>query len=136
MAKMYEITAPVRWAKLREDNMDVKYDQYVIDVKLDEEGLKTFQESGSRKQPKEDDGDLWVQISRKATNEVNPQWGGPPKVVLHEDGKDTVFTQNIGNESVCTVYFTTYPSRAGIGTRLEGVRIHELVEHEVAALPF
>lgn len=142
---MYSVKGKAKWAKVFEFNRDMgeyhkDYDgAYTIDVYLDEDQMKTVSKSGTQVKPKIDDEGIFVKFKRKHADFI-PALGGAPKVVDKDDQPwDTEVL--IGNGSEVEVFFTVYSTKKGNGTRLEGIRVLDLVEVEsegsgIAALPF
>ena len=100
-----------------------------LTLEMDEENLEVFQKSGSRKKVK--DGSK-VEFVRDPSREFGGKEDGYPLVVLGEDGREQ-YKGSIGNGSRVSVFFSVYDSKAGKGTRLEGVRILDLVEYDPEA---
>lgn len=128
----YYFTGQCRYAKLRENQLDPKYNKWAIDLNPDDESYQLFLDSGSRLKVKEDEeGNKWITFNRK--KEMVKRDGtvvefGPPAVAWR-DGEPDDFNGNIGNGSKVTVKVEVYDSAAGKGTRLEAVRVEELVEY-------
>lgn len=117
------------WAKVFEHNLD-NYDGTLsaqIEIELDKEQRDALKESGSRVTPKlQDDGTIRVRFKRKFDNPLFPNLGGLPNV-LDAEGKP--LNELIGNGSDVTVKVTVYDTKKGKGTRLESVRVDNLVEY-------
>jgi hypothetical protein len=132
---LYSVKGKARFAKLFERNKDNNVDfhgeggAYTIDVMLEKEELDKVTKSGSRLKPRLSDDGLSIKFKRKNINEAIPAFGGKPKVVDKDDQPwdDTV---SVGNDSEVEVWFTTYDTKMGKGTRLEAVKVLELVEWE------
>lgn len=134
---MHSVKGTGNWAKVFDFSRD-KGSFYedcdgacTIDVLLDQEELAKLAESGSRLKPKVTDEGISVKFKRKFVHPSIPALGGAPKVV---DAEDNVWDPevSIGNGSEVEVFFTVYDTKFGKGTRLEGVRILDLVEYERA----
>ena len=132
---MHSVKGIANWAKVFDFNRD-KGSFYedcdgacTIDVLLDQEELAKLAESGSRLKPKVTEDGISVKFKRKFKHPSIPALGGAPKVV---DSEDNVWDTevSIGNGSEAEVFFTVYDTKFGKGTRLEGVRITNLVEYE------
>ena len=139
-----KLTGTAEWAKVYEGNRDMNEafhgpdGAYTIDVILDKENMDALAASGSRLGPKAAEGGLKVKFKRLHTHASIPEFGGPPQVVNTEMAE---FTDTIGNGSTVEVAVTVYDTKMGKGTRLEGVRVIDLVEYEstgdsAPALPF
>ena len=144
--KYLNLKGKAMWARIFEDNRDMNGwegnaretdGQYTMNLLLDDEGLYELQRSGSQAADfakATDDGLHSVKFKRPhvKTNKSGDilEWaGGPPKVV-HADGKtkwDFEEDGAIGNGSEVEVRINVY--KAGrVGTRLEAIRIIDLVE--------
>lgn len=100
---------------------DTKFNEdgvYSFEFIPDNASLAKFKESGSRKKIGENGG---IRLSRNAVD-------GTPEVIF--EGKEWEADKMVGNGSHVTVVIDVYDSRMGKGTRLEGVRIDELVEFD------
>lgn len=126
-------------AKWTSQKLDTKYDIYTSDLYMDESSLAAYKKSGIRVKPKEDkDGETYYKFKR--SKELTKKDGtvvtlGPP-VFLNADG--SVYEGLIGNGSKVTEKISTYDTAAGVGHRLEAIRIDELVLYvgaSVAAVP-
>jgi hypothetical protein len=144
----YYITGTAQWAKVFAHNKDKNEDfhgpggAYVVDLVVDKEELDGFVATGARTTPKTTDNGMTIKFKRKHTNLGIPAFGGPPQVVDAE--KNAWDGTLIGNGSTLELAYTVYDSKTGKGSRLEGVRVIELVElppmegedSAVAKLPF
>ena len=141
MATTYHnVEGTFTWAQVTPGNEAVKFDfngmnpgdlcldqkETKITIEMDEENLAVFSASGSRKGIK--DGNK-VEFVRDPSKELGEDLLGYPMVVLGEEGRE-VYEGRIGNGSRGRVNFCVYDSKNGKGTRLEGVRVLELVEYE------
>lgn len=136
--KFYYFDGPVKWAKVQPQQLDRKYNKYSINVYLDDVNLERFKESGSQTEIKTDDDGTYVQFKRDNQKLIKGELVefGVPEVFLKDDqGKDKRFEGNIGNDSVVTVKVAIYDGAKGKGSRLESVRIDELVEYEPNKVP-
>lgn len=145
--QMISVIGTAKWAKLFDYNKDTNEafhgpgGGYTINVVLDKSELDKVKASGARLKPSITDDGVELKFRRKHSHPTIPEFGGPPKVVDAEDNPwDTEVT--IGNGSQVEVFFTVYDTSMGKGTRLEGVRVLDLVEYvsegagEKARLPF
>lgn len=141
----YNITGPVMWAKLRDDNRDQgeyapEGGQYVLELGVDEDDAKLFMSWSPLYKPKTYEGYdglsffkvKRLHFKRNKKGEVIEDWSGPPRVV-NSDGDE--FDQNIGNGSVCTVKINVNTLGTKTFVRLEAVRVEELVEYEDTGTP-
>jgi hypothetical protein len=134
-----------KWARVFEDNRDLygfegaakEYGgQYVIDVYPDKENLDKLKVAGSRLRPKLDvDGKMFVKFKRKHEGPFAAASGAPK--VTNEAGDVWSFEDDgpIGNGSEVEVSLVVYDTRMGKGTRLEGVKVLNLVEYKEASGP-
>jgi hypothetical protein len=121
-----------QWAKVFEHNKDVylEEERYAIDLVMNEEEAQKFKNTGSRLRPKvskNEDGEVQytVKFRRDVTHRI-PEFGGPPRVV---DVENKDITDLIGNGSKVTIKYCVYDTKMGKGTRLEAVRVDELVRY-------
>lgn len=150
--KMITLTGEARWAKVFEDNREMKgyEDAYVpyngmyeISLLLDDAELQKLRDSGSKLEGVEDEetGLREVKFKRKhevrnsKTNEIIEEFCGAP-VVKDADGNLWEHSEDepnyIGNGSTVEVAITVTPDRKRksiVYTRLEGLKVHELVEY-------
>ena len=121
-----------QWAKVFPHNKDKNEDfhgpggAYVLDLVVDKEELEKFTASGSRTSPRTTDEGVVIKCKRKHNHATIDAFGGPPQVV-DADGNDWDGTL-IGNGSEVEVALTVYDTKVGKGTRLEGVKVLNLVE--------
>jgi hypothetical protein len=143
--KFLTIKGTAKWARVFEDNRDLlgfegaakEYGgQYVIDVYPDKENLDKLKDAGSRLQPKlDEDGKMFIKFKRKHEGPF-PAASGAPKVI-NKGGDVWSFEDDgpIGNGSEVEVNLVVYDTRMGKGTRLEGVKVLNLVEYNEASGP-
>lgn len=131
-AENLQLTGKIMWA----NNLfapDKAFDEdgiYHVDFYPDDESKAKLLDAGTRlklKQSKDTGEEYWV--LRRNEKHVIPQFGGKPMVV-HPDGETEWTTDDplIGNGTKATVIVQVYDSKMGKGTRLEAVRIDDLVE--------
>lgn len=134
-SKTYYVEGELNWAKLFERNKDTNEDfhgeggAYTVDVKLEQDQLDILTESGCRLKPKIKDDGVFIKFKRKHTHPTIEALGGPPQIVDAE-GDDWNDEVSIGNGSKGTVAFEVYETKMGMGTRLTGVKVNDLVEYE------
>lgn len=119
------ITGPARWARLYESNKDTKYgDASNVEIQLDSAALTTLKNVGWRGKIKEDN---WAKFSRKHEQVYadGPRKMGVPKV--EKDGK--AFSEMIGNGSILSLSLEVYPSKFGVGSRIDKVSVLEHVPY-------
>lgn len=157
--KVVKVTGPVQWAKVFEENRDMSgWDgsaasewggTYTLDIILSPEEEKKLKQAGSARKIKDrKDSDIEVEgnkysFSRKHEGPFE-KVSGPPKVVK-ADGTAWDFDEDgyIGNESICELTLSVYPTKArdksgnviegkaGInGTRLDKVKVLKLETYE------
>ncbi len=139
---MFYFTGIAKWAKLFEP--DRKYKNYAIDIYLDKESLKRFRDSGLQSTLKKDDDGQFVTFRRATQKLIKDELVkfGPPEV-LGKDNKP--INDFVGNGSKVTIKVLAYDTQKGKGSRLEAVRVDDLVPFikeevvgadEIEGLPF
>ncbi len=117
-----------KWAKVRRP--DDTYNNYTIDLYMDEESMNAFIVSGLQLQPKEDEDGRFVRFRRPIEKMIKGEviHLGPPRVVdaNNEDLDDIA----IGNYSDVTIRVAVYDTRKGVGHTLEAVRVDNLIPFE------
>lgn len=119
------------WVKVFPHNKDKKEEfhgpggAYTLDLLVDKENFDKFAASGSRVRPKSTEEGPVLKLRRKHTHSIEAL-GGPPQVV--DKDKNEWDGTLIGNGSDVEVAVTVYDTKMGKGTRLEGVRVINLVE--------
>lgn len=129
------ISGPCKWAQVYPHNMDKEYEQWRIEVAPDDASLIALKASGSRLEGKiDEDGKLWFKFRRKTKAEFKRgeiEELKPPKIVeKNADGEYIPFDKPIGNGSEVTIKVSVYPSRKGVGTRLEAVCVDKHIPYE------
>lgn len=132
--QMINVTGLAKWVKLFDYNKDDNEafhgpgGGYTINVVLDKAELDKVKDSGARLKPTITDDGVELKFRRKHTHPSIPEFGGRPKVV---DAENNLWDDQItiGNGSQVEVWFTVYDTTMGKGTRLEGVRVLDLVEY-------
>ena len=125
------LTGKANWAKVLPHNRDKNEDfhgpggGYTLDLIVEKEELEKFKATGSRSSPKVTDEGIAIKLKRKHSHHIS-DFGGAPQVV-DADGNDWDGTL-IGNGSDVEVAITVYDTKMGKGTRLEGVKVINLVE--------
>jgi hypothetical protein len=110
-----------KWAKVYKP--DDKYHNYSINVALDKDSQKSFDQAGLRLRPKKDDQD-GIEYVRFRRGEPD----GPPHVV---DKNGEKLTNLIGNGSKVTIRVEVYDTKSyGKGHRLMAVRVDDLIVYE------
>lgn len=119
-----------KWCKVYKP--DEKYKKYSIELYPDATSWKTLEASGYKPKVKEDeDGQKFITLRRAADAvDYNKQPLGPPTVVS-ADGSPT--TDLIGNGSSVRVKLQVYSYDngfgKGVGSRLDGVQVLDLVKY-------
>lgn len=140
--KIVKYTGIVKWAKLFPKNVNkeiieadgtTKGPFASIDFSFDDPvDMKAFKAEKTKKEFKDDDnnGRSYVGFRRYVENNKYPALGGYPKVADKDNNKwpEDVL---IGNDSKATIWVQIYETKGGRkGTRLEAVRIEDLVPYE------
>ena len=126
------LTGKAKWAKVLPHNKDKDENfhgpggAYTLDLYLDKEEQDKFVATGTQSKPKVGEEGVFFKIKRKHTHPSIEAFGGPPQVV-DADGNDWDGTL-IGNDSTVEVAVTVYSTKMGNGTRLEGLKVIDLVE--------
>lgn len=123
----YIFRGKAKWAKLTKP--DPEFDNFKINVYLDDESKKLFKESGLRLEPKTDEDGEYVVFRRPNYKQFKKElvhFGAPE--VIDEQGER--MTALIGNGSDVAVKVVAYDSRNGKGHRLEAVKVLKLIPYE------
>lgn len=127
----YKLSGMCKWAKVRKP--DPEYNNYTINVYLDEPSLQKFRESGMTMTPKADEDGEYITFRRPVEKLMKGEvvkFSAPP--LFEADGK-TEFEGLIGNGSNVEIKVTVFDTKKGRGHRLEGVRVLKLVEYNLPA---
>lgn len=129
MATNYHyFSGKVKWAKVRKP--DEKYNKFSINLYPNDDTIAAIKKAGVSTRPKVDldTKEVFYTFRRDVEKKIKDQMVqfGPPKVI-NADGTD--FEGLIGNGSTCTIKVGVYDTAMGKGSRLEAVRIDELVEY-------
>lgn len=142
----FTFTAPVRWAKVFEQNRDLtgykpKADKpgtyedfggaYTIVASLTDEDVKAYEDLGGRAEGKADDDGIWYKFKRRHEDKFD--WASGPPKLLKKDGTAWSLDEDgwIGNDSICEITVTIYDTATDRrGTRLESVKVLDLVRYE------
>lgn len=127
-SKYYTFTGPLRWIK--NITPDEKYQNYCVDVNLDDENLAKLKESGAQLQVKTDEEGSWVRFRRPVQKIIKNDLVkmGPPKVT-DEKGSDTGSIK-IANGSLGVVTVVVYDTQKGKGHRWEALKLTKLIPYE------
>lgn len=137
--KIVKYTGTVKWAKLFPTNVNKGFDDddrgpfVSIDFSFDDpDDVKAFKSEKTKKEFKDDEenGRSYVNFRRYVENLKYPNLGGFPKVA-DKDNNRWPESVMIGNGSKATIWVQIYETKTGRkGTRLEAVRIEDLVPYE------
>lgn len=137
-AKYYNVEGECSYAFVQEPTTKYNSDEreYAITVKMDPEYIEIFKNSGSQKKLRDGDTIKLQRDLKKTFNGVEKELG-PLPLYFGPEGKETSDAL-VGNGSRVRVNFVVYDTPKGKGTRLEGVRVLDLVEFvpEQKELPF
>jgi len=102
------------------------YDNYAIGVSLDDNSVKLLKESGSQATVK-DDNLVYFRRPHSKTfkNSPEPVVFGPPK--LFDENENSMDDKDFGPGSEVIVKVAVYEAKKGKGTRLEAVKVTNLV---------
>lgn len=128
--KFYTWTGKVKWAKVREDQKDTKFDDagvYSIVLYPDEAAMASIKESGIQNEWKTDEDGDYITLRRRHEQIIKRELAtfGPPEVNYERKP----FTGSIGNGSTVAVNVAVFDTKKGKGSRLERITIRELVEY-------
>lgn len=130
-SREYYFSGIAKWAKVYKP--DDVYHNWSIQLYPDQASAEQYTQSKMTVKYKEDADGKYLTFRRPEAKLINGQNVSfeAPKVV---DADGNPFTQTIGNGSKVTVKVLVYDlkARAGVGHRLEAVRIDELVEYKPA----
>lgn len=140
--KVFYFSGTCKWAKLAKP--DTKYNNFGLDLYLDDKSWEAFKKSELQLKVKKDDDGSYVSFKRPVSKLIKGELVefGPPEM-LKVDGSPFDMSVLVGNGSTVTCKVVVYDSMKGKGHRLEAVRIDELVEfnkdyigNEVEGSPF
>ena len=141
----YYFTGKCQWAKVYKGQEDQRYQNFGLDVELDEKNLAIYKESGiqthlqvsgEKSQTGREitwcdgrKGVTFVKFKRPVSKLIKGQLVnyGPPSVL---DKDNQPFDKPIGNGSSVTCKVVVYDTAKGKGSRLETVRVDEWVEYK------
>ena len=120
------VTGKAKWARLNKP--DAKFNTYTLDLYLEDDELARFTRSGAQNEVRSGEDGKFIKLRRPCVKLVKGEARqyGPPEVI---DAKGQPVTCDIGNGSVVTCKLSIYDTVKGKGTRLEAVRVDELVEY-------
>lgn len=126
-SKTWYLSGTCKWAKVVEP--DKKYNKYSIDLFMDADNWDKFKKSGAQLKIRDtDSGEQFVTFSRPVATlgrDGKLREHGAP-LVLNSAGEP--IKDLVGNGSKVTVKLDVYDTPKGKGTRLEAVRVEDLVE--------
>lgn len=116
-----------KWAQLTKP--DKEFDNFKINVYLDDESKALFAESGLQLTPKTDEDGEYVVFRRPNYKQIKNELVhfGAPNVI---DPEGRTVSELIGNGSEVVVKVVVYDSKKGKGHRLETVQVTNLVVYE------
>lgn len=120
------LTGKAKWAKVYQP--DDKYQNWTVQLYMDKDSLKKYQESGMSMAIKEDEEGQYVTFRRPMAKLIKQEMVkfAPPTVV---DSDGNAFDKTIGNGSDVTLKVLVYDTMKGPGHRLEAVRVDKWVEY-------
>lgn len=146
-----KFSGKAKWAKVREGQQDEKYENWSIDLYMDDPNLALYARSGAQLQVRDGEEGKYVSFKRK-THEFNykteaDQTNEPPTIYLKdsETNEYNLWPEGfVGNGSDVTVSVDIFTTRNGKGSRLMRVFVDNLVEYnpdlnakpDTAELPF
>lgn len=122
--KKWEATGSFKWAKVFASNPDAEYEKYSVSFYPDDAGMKVINKSGVQlKHRTDDEGKTYLNFSRPLTGKE--EWQGGPPTVFRPNGSKWNEDEDgyIGNESTGVLFFDTYDSRNGIGSRMNALQV-------------
>ncbi len=116
------------WAKLK--TPDSKYNQWTLQLVLDNKSLKVYHESGMGISLKKNDkGETYVNLRRPVSKLIKGDLVKfDPPTLLDKDNQPIDLLIGNGSKVVCKV--VVYDTMKGKGHRLEAVRVEDLVHYE------
>ncbi len=120
-----------KWAMVH--SIDEKYNNYKVNLYMDDSSKELFASSGLQMTPKTDEDGEYVTFRRAASKSIKGETVnfGKPKVL----GVDTLPTNDlIGNGSDVTIKVVAFDTLNGIGHRLEAVKVNMLIPYEGKAV--
>lgn len=125
-SKTWYFSGTCKWAKVREP--DKKYEKYSIDLYMQPDQFAKYQESGAQLKVRTGDDGEYVTFSRPCRRIIKGELVemGPPDVLTGDGGTLDEKTL-VGNGSHVTLKVVVFDTVKGKGTRLEAVRVDELV---------
>lgn len=138
----YYFKGKVKWAKVYDVPKDdvfkdkkgrtiTKPAAWSLDLYMDDVSMAAYKKSGIQRKIREDqDGHEFVQFDRPLKRKMKDEeiTLDPPRI-LDSENNPYEGTARIGNDSVVTICVDVYDSQMGKGSRLEAIRIEELVEY-------
>lgn len=120
------LTGKAKWCK--HTKPDPKYNNYSVDLYMDEKSFVKFAESGAQLTIRDGEEGRYVTIKRPHTKLIKgkAETMGPPETL---DNNNDPFKGNIGNGSDVTIKLSVYDTAKGKGTRWDAIRVDNLVEY-------
>lgn len=133
--KIITLKGKAKWPKLFEANRDKAsfheaYDgAYTLALFLESDQMATFKDSGSRLRPKVTEDGIYIQPKRKHKDIFESASGAPKVFNSDNEPWDNERDGFIGNDSEVEVQLSVYDTKMGKGTRLEAVKVTNLVPY-------
>jgi hypothetical protein len=124
------LTGKIKWAKGLKD-MDEKFKSYSAAFYPTDKSMNEYKQLGLKTKFKMDDEGESFSIRRPHSKVFKEELKvfGPPEVFVEKDGEQTaVDPYTVGNGSDVTVKLSVYDTGYGKGSRLEAVRVDNLIE--------
>lgn len=126
--KTFYFSGTCKWAKLNKP--DTKYNNFGIDLYLDEKSWDAFKKSELQLKVKKDDDGSFVSFKRPVSKLIKGElvdFGKPEMLDAGGQPMDNEILVGNGSEVTCKV--VVYDSAKGKGHRLEAVRVDNLIEY-------
>lgn len=138
----YYFKGKVKWAKVYDTPKDdtfkdkkgrtiTKKAAWSLDLYMDDQSMAAYKKSGIQRKIREDaDGHEFVQFDRPLKIKIKDEERTleAPKI-LDSENNEYEGEARIGNDSLVTISVDVYDTQMGKGSRLEAIRIEELVEY-------
>lgn len=131
--KIHYFSGKAKWAKVYQGDGDDKYENWKIDLFMDPPSWEEFKKSGIQLQQKFSEEGSYVTFRRDYSKIIKGELVKfDPPAVVNMDNEP--ITDKIGNGSTVIVKVLTFDTRKGTGTRMEAVKVVELVKYDKAPL--
>lgn len=115
-----------KWVKY--DKPDPKYNNYGLDLYLDDQSLRLFKKTGLQLQIRDNEDGVYVKFKRSAQKIIKQELinQGPPEIIFTgNEAKGTL----IGNGSKVGITVSVYDTAKGKGHTWESLTVEELVPY-------